>query len=253
MVSKLLDPSAGSVMDRFSIEDGDLLAYLAGEPVPHVEQALQESPELRQELEDLRRSTKLFSQLFHELERPDPQDLIDVITGQASDMQQLRVAAYTRRSAAGRAEYQVLEKEFRELTRPQSSRRQKAPKFLAQPLNVAGGLRSTAPDEALSRASSMEQSYVVQELQAQITLTMAHVGRDYWQLEGYVTRQQSPAPAVRVKLAAEQAHPRPRITNELGFFTFARLRSGTYQLEAQFETGSLLISDLVIGYAQSDA
>ncbi len=227
-------------MNSFSIEDGDLLAYLAGEDVPHVAQALQQSPELRQELDDLRRASGLFTQLFAGLDRPDAQELVDVITGQASPAQQLCVAAYVRQNEVGHATYQALESEFRSLTQRQRPRRGRLPEFLALPVGAVAGLRATPS------ADDRDQAFVVADLQAQITLRIIPRAGEIWAIEGYITQQQQPAIGVQVRLAAEGARPRPRTTDEDGFFTFARLRTGTYQLLATFDQGMVLVRDLAL-------
>jgi hypothetical protein len=227
-------------MDAGSLNDGDLLAYLAGEDLPHVAQALQQSPELRQELDDLRHATGLFTRLFAGLDRPDDQDLIDVITGQASDRQQLRVAAYVRQSAVGQATYQALEAEFRQLTAAQQPRRGSRPQFLAVPVGAVAGLRA-APGR-----DDRDQTFLVSELQAQITVRIVPRAGDVWAVEGYITQQQQPAAGVRVRLTAPGARPRPRTTDTAGFFTFPRLRANTYQLLATFDQGVLLVRDLIL-------
>ncbi len=84
------------------IEEGELLAYLDGAQLPHVEQALRASSELRRELETLRKTSITLRRAFGGIGRPDPQDLVDVATGNATPNQELRVAAYLRTSAACR-------------------------------------------------------------------------------------------------------------------------------------------------------
>jgi hypothetical protein len=227
-------------MNGFSIEDGELLAYLAGEDLPYVAQALQQSPELQHELETLRRTSGLFTQLFDGLEHPDPQDMVDVLTGQASHAQQLRVAAYVRQSAVGQAGYQALEEELRRLTPAHPSRRRKLPEFFAVPQGAVAGLR------AAPRADDRDQTFVVAELQAQVTLRMAPRAGEWWAIEGYITRQQQPVAGVQVRLTATTARPRPRTTDAAGFFSFPKLREGTYQLRATFDDGMIIISGLAL-------
>jgi hypothetical protein len=49
-----------------SVEEGDLLAYLDGKRSQHVKRALQQSPELREQLDQLRRSVRQFERLFRD-------------------------------------------------------------------------------------------------------------------------------------------------------------------------------------------
>ncbi|NTW00035.1 MAG: carboxypeptidase regulatory-like domain-containing protein [Oscillochloris sp.] len=226
-------------MATATLEDGDLLAYLAGEDLPYVAQALEQSPALRQELEDLRRANQLMAGVFTDLDRPASQDLVDVITGQSSSHQQLRVAAYLRRSAAARAAYAELEQEFRSLTHAPRLRQRKLLEFLAIPAGAAVGLRAGPP-----AADDRDQSFVVAEISAQLTLRVVPRPGDFWAIQGYITLKQQPAAGVQVQLTAPGTHLRPRTSDEQGFFTFPRLRSGTYQLRARLEQGVLVVRNL---------
>src|SRR6185369_2944415 len=120
--------------DSNLIEDSELLAYLEGEELPHVEQALAHSAELRAELETLRRDMGYFQRAFGGIDRPDPQDLVDVVTGQATARQQMRVAAYLRQSKRARAEMAALQQAYAQLTAPPKPPRLRLPSFLAVPL-----------------------------------------------------------------------------------------------------------------------
>lgn len=226
-------------MDSPLLDDGDLLAYLEGEDLPHVAQAMAQSPQLRQELEVLRRAAGLMGRLFDGLGRPEPQDLVDVITGQASPQQQLRVAAYLRQSPAAQAEYAALEQEHRDLVAPPQRRRLRLPEFFALPVGLAPGLRASAPG-----SDDRDRSFVVAELQAQVTLRIAQRAGEQWALEGYLTVQQAPAAAVPVRLVAPGARPRPRLSDASGFFAFPRLRPGTYELRATLPQGVLVVRAL---------
>ncbi|MFV9507478.1 MAG: hypothetical protein AB4911_23235 [Oscillochloridaceae bacterium umkhey_bin13] len=228
-------------MEQYQLEDGDLLAYLEGEDLPHVAQALAQSPTLRQQLETLRRTKSLMTQWFDGLDRPDPQDMVDVITGQASATQQLRVAAYLRKSPVARAEYAELEQEFRALSTPARPRRLTRPTFFALPMSLGAGLRSSTPTSV-----AHEHSFVVAEIQAQITLRITLRSDEHWSLEGYITQDQQAAADIPVRLVAPGARPRPRTSDAAGFFSFARLRPGTYELRATMEQGILVVRDLIL-------
>ncbi len=241
-------------METQRIEEGDLLAYLEGEPMPHVEHHLHTSAELRAELELLRRAHATYSALFpahpdqahahpdqaHAHPEPDPQDMVDVVTGQASAAQQLRVAAYIRQNAAGRAVYDELQATFAAASTPPSRLRPvRLPVFTALPAGLGAGLRTVVPAR-----SDREQAFVVAELQVQVTLRVIPRDDGYWAVEGYVTRQQHPAAGVQVRMLAAGARPRPRITDDGGFFRFARLRDGTYQMRVTVADGTVLIHDV---------
>ncbi len=227
-------------MDRYSISEGDLLAFLEGEDLPQVARALAESPELQRELAELQRARAAFTQLFTGLERPAPQDMVDVIAGQASATQQLRVSAYLRESAAGRRAYQELEQEFGRLQQTTRPRRARLPEFLALPLAAAAGLR------AAPVADERDRAFVVKELQARVTLRIVPRADEHWAIEGFITRGEQAAPDVQVRLTAPRARPRPRRTDAAGFFSFPRLRAGTYQLRAAFDEAVLRVEDIVL-------
>lgn len=230
-------------MDKQPIQEGDLLAYLEGEPLPHVDYHLRESAELRAELERLRRAHSTYSNLWQpapDAAEPDPQDMVDVVTGQASAAQQLRVAAYIRQNAAARATYDALQATFAAASPATPPRhRLRVPVFAAVPAGLGAGLRTAAP-----LVSDREQAFVVAALQVQVTLRVIPRDDGYWAVEGYVTREQHPATGVQVRMHADGARPRPRTTDDGGFFRFARLRDGTYQVRVLLADGTVLLRDV---------
>ncbi|MCX7682976.1 MAG: hypothetical protein N2508_13595, partial [Anaerolineae bacterium] len=102
-------------MTTSQIREGELLAYLSGERLPHVEIALRESPELRAELERLRQVDEWLRRLFAGTRPLDPQDVVDVAAGLATPEQRLLVAAWARRDPAVRQELAELEAEAKRL------------------------------------------------------------------------------------------------------------------------------------------
>ncbi|PDV98958.1 carboxypeptidase-like regulatory domain-containing protein [Candidatus Viridilinea mediisalina] len=218
------------------IQPGELQAYLDGEDVPHVAEALAASPALRQELAALHRQMQTLQGFFGGLNLPDPQDLVDVATGQASPQQQLRVMAYVRASPQGREDFTTL----LALQAAPQSQRLRLPNILALPQALAPGLRSLP-------SASDDQSFVAGELHAQVVVRVPPPRGDHWQIEGYVTQHDQPAAAVRVTLRGDQVRPRPRFTDAEGFFTFTRLPAGHYLLQAHFPQGRLLLPPLRLG------
>ena len=219
-------------MKRTPIREGELLAYLDGEGLPHVEQELQASPGLRREIDAFLRRA------FADLDRPDPQDLVDVVAGQATAAQRLLVAAWTRSKGTAQREIEALRNEWDTMQRTEQKRRPRRPRFLAVPLGAAVGVRTLA--------ESAEQSFYAAELQAQVTLRVAPVSGEQWRIEGYVTQSHQPAANARVTLRSERARPRPRHTDEAGIFVFPKLAAGVYQLRVAFEQGILYIPELVL-------
>lgn len=222
-------------MDLTPIQPGDLMAYLDGVQLPHVEQALQVSAELRQELEDLRQTERRFQAVFADLALADPQDLVDVATGQASAEQQLRVAAYVRVNPQGRQDLADL------ITAATPAPRLRLPRFIALPQVLATSLRALEP-------VAPEQSFYATELAAQVVVRILPPKDDRWRIEGFVTRNEQPVAQARISLRAEHARPRPRHTDADGFFTFARLQAGVYQLQVRFDDGMLFLPSILLNH-----
>lgn len=223
-------------MNLNTIQPGDLQAYLDGEDLPHVAEALAASPALRQELAALRRQNQALQGFFGGLNIPDPQDLVDVATGLASPQQHLRVMAYVRASPQGREDFTAL----LALQAPPQPRGLRLPNILALPQALAPALRSLTP-------AADDHSFYAGELQAQIVVRVPPPHGDHWCIEGYVTQHDQPASAVRVTLRGDHVRPRPRFTDAEGFFTFTRLPAGHYLLQAHFSQGRLLLPPIRLG------
>jgi hypothetical protein len=235
-----------AMMAEQPIEEGDLLAYLSGEHLPHVEAALVASPDLRTELDALRRAEHLFSSVLRGIEALDPQDMVDVVTGQATDAQQLRVASVVRQHPQARTEFEALQAAFHEAAPAPRDASTGLPHFFAVPLSGMVGLRGAAPTTppAPAFAPGEDHSFLAADLDVQITLHLVPPAPRYWQLEGHVTRDQMPAPALKVTLTSDATRPRPRQTDDMGFFSFRRLHAGTYRLQVFFAEGVVVIPDI---------
>ncbi|MCX8005036.1 MAG: carboxypeptidase-like regulatory domain-containing protein [Burkholderiaceae bacterium] len=227
-------------MKDSQIEEGELLAYLCGENLPHVEAALRESPELRAELERLRQVDEWLRRLFAGTRPLDPQDVVDVAAGLATPEQRLLVAAWARRDPAVRQELAELEAEAKRLDAALKLRPLCLPQFVALPLTAAMGVRA-APAEEIG-----ERAFYVAELQVQIVLRVAPLGRERWRVEGYLTQHHVPLAGVRVSLHSATAHPRPRTTDEAGLFTFRRLPPGIYTLTAVSDRWRVTTPDIAL-------
>ncbi len=223
------------------IKPGDLLAYLDGVALPHVEQALQASAELRQELEQLRRMDHRLRQLLGGLPVPEPQDLVDVATGQATPAQQLRVAAYARSHPRAKEALTALLDLQAEPTR--RSGRFRLPRFAALPQLLGAGVRRGLAD------ATSDQSFYASELAAQVVLRISPPEHDRWRIEGYVTQQDQPAPGIRVTLRGDHGRVRTRVTDDEGFFHFAQLVTGSYIVQAHFPQGIVLVPAITLAYA----
>ncbi|NNJ13546.1 hypothetical protein EKD04_024790, partial [Chloroflexales bacterium ZM16-3] len=169
------------------IEDGVLQAYLEGEQLPHVVAALAASPQLQQELALLTRANERLHALAPQTTIPNTQDLADVAAGQATARQQLRVAAYLRVSAAGRARMAYLLEGAR-------APRGAAALFLATPPVGAFGTKGDGDDD---RGGTL---LVSTELAAHVVVRVQPVAADSWRMRGYLEQRGAPLEATAVVL-----------------------------------------------------
>ncbi len=227
------------MMKNEDIHDGELLAYLEGEDLPHVAEALANSLELQRRFDELK---QLHEDLFVEFEgvlRPDPQDLVDVVAGQASQAQKLIVAAYVRNSVRGREELRALEAEWAKSMPAQGivQKMWELPQFLARPLSMVG-VRGNDTNE------SGVQTYYAADVQAQIAVQIPPPSNDLWQIQGYVTHEDLPLAATAVSL-----YPITNMTtetDEMGFFVFENLTAGRYDLRLHLRDSIILIPDIYL-------
>jgi len=99
----------------YKIQEGDLLAYIDGESDINVQEILQESPELQAELTALQQLDTCLHQNLNNASLFDTQDMIDVITGQATEEQCLMIAVQLRSNPALMEEMERLRVEYIQL------------------------------------------------------------------------------------------------------------------------------------------
>lgn len=221
-------------MSDRTIQEGDLLAYLEGQDLPHVAEALANSPELRAEYEALKQLHEKLLTEYGGVLIPDPQDMVDVVAGQATLTQKLLVYAYVRQSPQGRAEMDALEAEWAAESPPKWW---KLPEFLARPLQLTGVRGSQT-------ATSAAQTYYTAVINAQITLQIPPAHDDRRPVEGYATQDDQPPANCPVSL--QGADIITTETDEMGFFTFADVPNGRYDLRLYLDNGILLIPDITL-------
>ncbi|NTV62182.1 MAG: carboxypeptidase regulatory-like domain-containing protein [Oscillochloris sp.] len=220
------------------IEEGALQAYLEGERLPHVVEAIASSPQLQAQLEILARANERLHALAPQTVIPNSQDLVDVAAGQATARQQLRVAAYLRLSAAGRARMAYL-------LESQRAQRQGAPTlFLATPPVAAG---ATKGEREGDRGGAV---LVSAELAAHVVVRIQPVAAGLWRLRGYLEQRGEPLGATVVVLRTPDGRRRTRTTDDGGFFAFERLPAGSYHLRIRLDAGVLLTPPIMLGDAQ---
>ena len=237
-------------MTSFNINQGDLLAHLDGQRLPHLDAALRTQPELRTQLEALREADQFFHQRFGRILRPDSQDLVDVVTGQASAAQELRVMAFVRQSAAGRAEMAAIREAFAEAQAEEqgfieSKARQgfigairtALRQFIAQPLQATGVRGSLYSKDT-------ENTFYVAKLDARVTVYPSPAYGEEWIIEGYVTQKEQPIDGISATLEQNDEIIASTETEDGGFFTFEAIEAGTYQIKVHFEHGILMIQKI---------
>jgi hypothetical protein len=222
-------------MNHQSLAEGDLIAYLAGEPAAHVEAVLLEASDRQRELAELVRLDQWLSTTVGATDQLDPQDLVDVVAGQATPNQRLQVAAFLRNSEPGRQAMAALEAErsaFETVTR---AWRLRLPQFLAAPLQAAFALRSL-------ETTTAQQTFYVAEIKAQVTVRVAPMGDELWQIEGYVTQEFVAVANAPVILSTGDVTQ----TDEAGFFTITHLSNGSYTCQVYLTQGTILLEQILI-------
>ena len=221
-----------------TLEAGALQAYVEGERLPHVVEAIAHSPQLQHEVALLTRVNERLHALAPQTVIPSAHDLVDVATGQATPPQHLRVAAYLRRSASGRARMAYLLEGV-------SAPRQGAPTLFLATTPV--GTLATKGDHDDLRGGTL---LVSAELAAQIVVRIVPVAAEAWRLRGYLEQRGVPLAATTVVLRAPDGRRRTRTTDAGGFFTFDRLPAGSYHVRVALATGVLLTPPMVLGDEQ---
>lgn len=217
--------------------------------------------------DELRQLDEWLQSTFEGLDRPDPQDLVDVITGQATKQQELMVAAYRRNSQRGQREFETLQREHAQLSKRRKFSWQAEPLvFFATPVlqlvGLRGGIASSSDahegqseihssTEKIvytlrpSREQEVNQNFEVTDIDMQVALHMPRVKGELYELQGTVTQYAQLVNKAEIVLRSSTSRIRKRKTNEAGFFLFSRLTPGDYQLNIKLEDGTILIDGLL--------
>lgn len=163
------DRKVGSKEDEIGMapgqfHEGELMAYLHGEPRSSFRRGIGWLMEYREELKDFAQAIGVLTNVMGELDRPDFQDLIDVALS-ASPAQRLRVAAYVRNSEKG--EMAEIEQDIANEWVDERARWH-LPIFIAAPLAAATGLRSGSTIESVGTAA--QEMFQVLDIQLQVTV-----------------------------------------------------------------------------------
>lgn len=236
-----------------SISEVELLAYLEGEEIPGIVEALRASPALQQKLEELRALDAWLYQTFDGMGRPEPGDLVDVALEQASDRQKLLVAAYERNSLRGRAEMASLRQEAKQQQRSPARWFARLVAPLSAPHTSrlqAAGVRS-ADRPPMKAGAITEQLYVVEEARASVRLQITRPRQgERWTLSGMInqtTDEETPLADLLLILQNQRGGRGLRTTtNSLGYFTFRDSKAGVYQLKIHFDEAIAIIAELVL-------
>lgn len=219
-------------------EDADLLAHLSGEDVPGLIEAIKRSPELAERLSVIKTQNDRLKKLFGGVGVPDPQDLIDVVTGQASAQTRLVVDAYVRNSPSGKQLMDLLRKEYTQLERESAPSKIRLPIFLAVPARLGIALRS-ANDEEDPFARPREGAYETTELEAKVAYRIVPLRQEKFRIEGTVLHKGLPAIDAHVSIRGDKGRTRVTQTTSIGYFVFDKVAPGTYRLRIQVGGGIL--------------
>lgn len=214
-------------------DDADLIAHLLGEDVPGLKEALDLSEDLMERFNELSQLDAEIAHALGQLSRVSDQDLVDVVTEHASPNTRLLADAHIRQNPEAKERIEALKREYRELSREGESQRIKLPTFLASPLSLAIGLRSS--DDSLGRRS--EGGYQSTELAAQITYRAVPLQDESFRIEGSAVYQEAPGARLRVALCAVKRRPRQEFTKPTGVFSFDKVRAGEYRLRLSLPVG----------------
>lgn len=218
--------------------------------------------------DELRQLDEWLQSTFEGLNRPDPQDLVDVITGQATKQQELLVATYRRNSQRGRREFEALQIEHTELSKRRKFSWQAEPLvFFATPVLQLVGLRGggiasssdahkgqsgihSSTEKIVytlrpSREQDVNQNFEVTDIDMQVALHMPRVKGELYELQGTVTQYAQLVNKAEIVLRSSTGRVRKRKTNEAGFFLFSKLAPGDYRLNIKLEDGTILIDGLL--------
>lgn len=215
------------------ISDADLIAYIDQPDNEATLKAIQASPDLQARVNAVQDSERQLTGLFGHIDKPDEQDLIDYVTGQADANMRLRVAAYLRISQTGQRKVAELAKEWAQLNKPVKARAIRLPKFFALPLNMALATRATTP-------TNTEQAFFCSELAAKLLYRITPPLLDHWSIRGMVVQSDKPIAQLTVSLHTTSKRLRKTSTDALGHFQFDRVGEGTHWLQAKFEGGILV-------------
>jgi hypothetical protein len=227
------------------IEEGDLLAHLEGEYLAHVVEALARSPELRMELAALRETIEQVKQEARRLRTAyraiDDQDMVDVVTGQATAAQRLGVAAAVRRNKSIADDLDELQRDYKNSFGGSKKGRFRLPRVIGRPVFALG-------TRAEGIADTSTNTYYSAELTARVTLRV--IPRiesrliDQYTVEAYVTLNDRPFSDARATLRRKPRSIRRSKSDASGFVRFERLSAGDYELDVDFPTGTLVVPEI---------
>lgn len=231
--------------------DGDLIAHIHNDDTSTIQSELGALPDLAQELAALQELDALLQTSYGGSALPDPQDLIDVLTDQATPAQKLIVAAYERNSERGKREMDALRAELARsplaetATESSGTVLEQLARFVATPLAFNMGLRAAGGD-------GEQMTFEATDIQAMVTIRIVPPSRERWRIEGYVTQNYEPVPNAQIGLRVEPTQTGESVTESItesatdsdGFFEFNDLAAGEYTIEAALSDGIVIVPEL---------
>lgn len=236
------------------LDEGDLLAYIAGEALSHVSNSIEQSPELQREAVNLKRAETILFKQFGGIERPTTQDMIDVLLEQATQAQIIRVRRYVSQSAKGRATYEQLQHMSQSTDSNESlleSQRFQWIHHVALPRFVSGTRSNTesSPKQSQIRAHPTRPNtelFAVDHLDAQILVQIFPPERGQWIVQGNITQALIPVANIKIVLQDTYNQSTTTSTDDQGMFSFQNLSSGLYQLQTYLDGHLIEVSKIIL-------
>lgn len=223
---------------RKNYEEADLLAHFDGKKVKGLSEALSGSQELEERFSRIKKQHNQLKKLLKGVGVPDSQDLVDVVTGQASAQTRLIVDAYVRNSPSGKQRMDLIRKEYAQLERESAPSKIRLPVFIAVPARLGIALRS-ANDEDDPFARPLEGAYETADLEAKVAYRIVPSWQEQFRVEGTVLHKGLPAINVRVSLRGDKGRAKIIQTTSIGYFVFDKMAPGRYRLRIQVGGGIL--------------
>lgn len=228
------------------LQEGDLLAYLEGSADPDVAARIAQSPNLATAAADLRAIDTLMSSALQRDSCPELDELLLYQAGLLSQVEEQSIKRHITGCDACQHELaQLADPTSAPSAPPIQERVVQAGKRLLTAL-----LRPTAPQPALALRGDQQRQYAYQagDYQILVALIPPVVAENIWQIEGQISGQDDSLPlrdAVALLMRQNSIVARD-VVDEFGFFALEQIGPGSYTLQLELPTDSILIENVTV-------